>query len=210
MSNDPATPAPRQTVHEPLPEIAPSQSTGARPAKGAGKAVFLDRDGTLIVNRHYLADPAGVELLPGARDTLHALLGEGYRLFLFTNQSGVGRGMFDLDTVHRCNRRMLDLLALPDPGFTDICIAPESPEMPAVYRKPSPRFILEMIDRHGLDPARTWMVGDGPADVQAGINAGVHPVLIQSNPAAGQPAAVWQCRDLPGFLARLRGRPVVQ
>lgn len=167
------------------------------------KAVFLDRDGTLIVNRHYLADPAGVELLPGVRDALHRLLADGYMLFLFTNQSGVGRGMFDLETVHRCNERMLEMLALPAPGFTEICIAPETPEMPAVYRKPSPRFILEMVARHSLDPAQTWMVGDGPADVQAGINAGVRAALLRGASTPAYPPEVWVCPNLAAFCSRL-------
>lgn len=167
------------------------------------KALFLDRDGTLIVDRHYLSDPAQVELLPGVRDALHGFLADGWRLFLFTNQSGVGHGMFPIETVHRCNARMLELLALPAPGFTETCIAPETPEMPAVYRKPSPRFILEMIARYSLDPAHTWMVGDKPSDVQAGLNAEVQAALLRAVPVVDLPAQVWLCRDLADFRARL-------
>jgi len=167
------------------------------------KALFLDRDGTLIVGRHYLSDPAGVELLPGVRETLHRCLAEGYRLFLFTNQSAVGRGLFTLETVHRCNQRMLDLLDLPSPGFTGICIATETPEMPAVYRKPSPRFIREMAEKHALDPAASWMIGDMPSDVAAGLNAGIRVALIQPEPAATAPAGVWLCRNWSEFGARL-------
>lgn len=167
------------------------------------KAIFLDRDGTLIVNRHYLSDPAGVELLPGVRATLHRLLIDGFLLFLFTNQSGVGRGMFALESVHRCNQRMIELMELPAPGFTEICIAPESPEMPAVYRKPSPKFILEMIAKYALAPEKVWMVGDGPADVQAGLNAGVHTALIGPSDVTGMSASVWRCRDLDDFYSKL-------
>jgi len=168
------------------------------------KALFLDRDGTLIVDRHYLADPAGVELLAGVRDTLHRLLADGCRLFLLTNQSGVGRGLFPLETVERCNQRMFELLDLPVPGFTGICIAPETPEMPAVYRKPSPRFIHEMTARYSLDPAATWMVGDRMNDVQTGLNAGVRTALVSEEMMTAVPTGVWQCRDLPEFYARLR------
>jgi len=167
------------------------------------KAIFLDRDGTLIVNRHYLSDPAGVELLPGAKDALHRFLAGGYRLFLFTNQSGVGRGLFTLETVHRCNARMLELLQLPAPGFTEVCIAPETPEAPPVYRKPSPRFITEMMAKYSLAPARSWMVGDGPADVEAGRNAGIRSALLHDVSVANLPAGTWSCRDLADFNARL-------
>lgn len=171
------------------------------------KALFLDRDGTLIVDRHYLADPGQVELLPGVKDSLHGAVAAGYRLFLFTNQSGVGRGMFTLEAVHRCNARVAELLALPEPGFVEICNATESPDEPAVYRKPSPRFILEMLAKHSLAPAATWMVGDKLSDVQAGVNAGVRAALLQSAAHPGLPAGVWQCRDLADFCSKLPGGP---
>lgn len=167
------------------------------------KALFLDRDGTLIVKHHYLAEPAKVELLPGVRDTLHRFMAQGYRLFLFTNQSAIGRGLFTLETVQRCNARMLELLELPSPGFTELCIAPETPKMPAVYRKPSPRFILEMLAKYSLSPKATWMIGDMPSDVEAGMNAGVRTVLITDKVASAAPEGVWQCRDFPEFETRL-------
>ncbi len=173
----------------------------------SSKAVFLDRDGTLIVNRHYLSDPAGVELLPGVRETLHRLLADGYLIFLFTNQSGVGRGMFPLSAVHRCNDRMLELLALPAPGFTGICIAPEAPDMPSVYRKPSPRFILEMMMRYALSPEQVWMVGDSPADVEAGLHAGVRTALVGADEQVATPAGVWRCSGLPDFHSKLSASP---
>src|SRR5687767_8249729 len=119
----------------------------------SSRALFLDRDGTLIESRHYLSDPSEVVLMPGVREALHRFVTEGYRLFLFTNQSGVGRGFFPLEAVHRCNERMLELLDLPPPRFTEVCIATETPEMPAVYRKPSPRFIHEMMEKYALNPA---------------------------------------------------------
>lgn len=166
------------------------------------KALILDRDGTLIVKHHYLSDPAKVELLPGVRETLHRFLERGFRLFLFTNQSAVGRGLFGLDTVERCNARMLELLQLPAPGFTEVCIAPETPEMPAVYRKPSPRFILEMVAKYSLDPRETWMIGDMPSDVQAGVNAGVRSIWLRPEPEATASDYLWHCPDMVAFEER--------
>ena len=142
------------------------------------KALFLDRDGTLILDKHYLADPAGVELIPGVIPALRRARELGYQLFLFTNQSGVARGLHTIDDVLRCNARMEELLGLPPPLFTDICIATEGPEVLDGYRKPSPRFILESIAKHNLDPQQCWMVGDRSGDIEAGINAGVHPVAV--------------------------------
>jgi D-glycero-D-manno-heptose 1,7-bisphosphate phosphatase len=142
------------------------------------KALFLDRDGTLILDKHYLADPAGVELIPGVSDALRKARELGYRLFLFTNQSGIGRGIYTLEDTLRCNSRMEELLGLPQPIFDDICIAPEAPDQPQQYRKPSPRFILETIARHGLDPDQCWMVGDNMADIQSGLNAGIRIATV--------------------------------
>lgn len=135
------------------------------------KALFLDRDGTLIVDKHYLADPAGVELLPGVVEGLERAQKLGYKLFLFSNQSGIGRGYYTMQDAMRVNHYMEELIGLTRPLFAGECLAPETPEQPPVYRKPSPRFILEMIDAHQLDPAQCIMVGDRETDVEAGLNA---------------------------------------
>lgn len=146
------------------------------------KALFLDRDGTLIVDRVYLADPAGVELLPGAAEGLRRARELGYKLFLFTNQSGIGRGYHTIEDTRRVNARMEKLIGLPRPVFDQVCIAPEAPDQPVVYRKPSPRFILEMIAKHKLDPARCFMVGDSATDIQAALGAGIRPVALSTGP----------------------------
>lgn len=143
----------------------------------AQPALFLDRDGTIIRDAGFLCDPAGVELLPGAKEALHRAL-RTHRLYLFSNQSGIGRGYYTMEQALAVNDRMLELLELPPPGFSGICLAPEAPDTPAVYRKPSPRFIHESIRRDGLDPARCWMIGDRLSDLQAGVNAGIRSVLI--------------------------------
>src|SRR6187549_2427487 len=111
------------------------------------KALFLDRDGTLIYDKHYLSDPAGVELIPGVTEALRRARELGYRLFILTNQSGIAKGLYTVDDVHRCNDRMEELTGLQRPIFDDICIAPEGPEGPIVYRKPSPRYIVETLKR---------------------------------------------------------------
>jgi len=142
------------------------------------KALFLDRDGTLILDKVYLADPAGVELIPGVADGLRRARTLGYKLFLFTNQSGIGRGLHTLDDTHRVNARMEELLGLPRPVFDGICIAPDWPAQPGGYRKPSPRFILETLATHRLDPPQCWMVGDSAADIGAGLAAKLNVAAV--------------------------------
>ena len=148
----------------------------------APPAIFLDRDGTLIENRHYLASPEGVAVLPGVREGLAVARECGAKLFLFTNQSGVGRGYFTLADVEVVNRRMIEAIGLGDDLFAGICIAPERPDEPPVYRKPSPRFIHEMLAKHSLAAEAAWMVGDAPSDWEAGINAGIRSAAIVRDP----------------------------
>jgi len=148
--------------------------------ENSARALFLDRDGTLILDKVYLADPAGVELIPGTAAALQHARDLGYKLFLFTNQSGIGRGYHTLEDTQRVNARMEELLGLGSPLFDAICIAPETPDQPSVYRKPSPRFILEMRAQHALDPAHCWMVGDSAADIGAGLAARINVAAVRT------------------------------
>ncbi len=144
------------------------------------RAMFLDRDGTVIVHIPYLHTPEQVELIAGAKAALESARAAGFSLYLFTNQSGVGRGMFGLDAVHAVNRRMMDLLGASSDSnfFAGVCIAPEAPDAPMVYRKPSPRYILETCKVDRLDPELCWMIGDSPSDWEAGIAAGINVAAV--------------------------------
>jgi D-glycero-D-manno-heptose 1,7-bisphosphate phosphatase len=144
------------------------------------RALFIDRDGTLIIDRVYLSDPAGVQIIPGVAEGLRKAKALGYKLFMFTNQSGIGRGLHTIEDTLRVNARMEEMLGLPSPVFERTCIAPEATGQPVVYRKPSPRFILEMIAEHALDPDACWMVGDSAADIGAARAAGIHAAAVRT------------------------------
>lgn len=169
------------------------------------RALWIDRDGTLIIDKVYLADPAGVELFPGVAAGLGRARSLGYKLFLFTNQSGIGRGLHTLEDTHRVNARMEELLGLPRPVFDGICIAPDWPAQPGGYRKPSPRFILETLAADpALDPAQCWMVGDSAADIGAGLAAKIKVAAVQTgkaDPAALPEVARHRIPVFPDFAA---------
>ncbi len=148
-------------------------------------ALFLDRDGNLIRDHHHTCLVEQIEVIPGVRPALTAALDAGYELFILTNQSGIGRGIFTWDQYYACHARMLELLDLPAPGFRAVMAAPERPDQPSAYRKPSPRFILEMGAAHGLDLSRSWMVGDRRTDWEAGLNAGVRSCAVRSGKEFG-------------------------
>lgn len=143
-----------------------------------GAAVFLDRDGTLNVERHYLSHPDQFELLPGVADALSRLGTAGFRLVVVTNQSGIGRGYFteaDLQAIHR---RMRELLSAHGVQLEAIYAAPEAPGQPSRYRKPSPQSLFDARDRFGVDLSRSFMVGDKWVDVDTGRNAGCAASLL--------------------------------
>lgn len=153
------------------------------------KALFLDRDGTLNHDTHYLRDPDEVVLIDGAREALLRARELGYVFYLVTNQSGVNRGMLTMEDVHACNERLLKLLGMGDDLFAGVCIAPERPDEPSEYRKPSPRFIHEMIQRDGLDPDNCYMLGDRESDWLCGVNAGVQAVALRTGKDITEKAA---------------------
>lgn len=144
------------------------------------RALFIDRDGTLIIDKVYLSDPAGVELCPGASEGLRKARELGFKLFLFSNQSGIGRGYYKMEDALRVNARMEEMLGLARPIFDEVCLAPEAPDQPMIYRKPSPRFILEMIAKHQLVPRECLMVGDSAADMQAALAGGIRAVALRT------------------------------
>lgn len=167
------------------------------------RGLFLDRDGTLIYDKHYLSDPAKVEVIPGVPEALAKARAAGWELYLFSNQSGVGRGYFTLADAERVNARMEELIGLGSPLFSRVCLATEAPDQPAVYRKPSPRFIEETIAADGLDPASCWMVGDSPADYLAGKAAGIGHALVCTGKHGDPRSYVEVQRDNPPIHADL-------
>jgi D-glycero-D-manno-heptose 1,7-bisphosphate phosphatase len=152
----------------------------ARPMATA-PAVFLDRDGTIIENVPYLADPAGVIVLPGARETIAAYRAMGFAIVIVTNQSGVARGLFDAMAYRAVEARVLECLG---PGLVDAVYAcPFHPEGGGVFgadhpwRKPRPGMLRDAASRFGVDLARSVMIGDSLSDIQAGVAAGVDSAI---------------------------------
>src|SRR4051812_14401699 len=126
----------------------------------SNRAVFLDRDGTIIEDKDYLHTPEEVVIFPGAMDALKRLQNAGFKLIMVTNQSGVGRGYFTLDDVHRVHEFLGAELNKEGVRFEKIYIAPEHPDAPSRGRKPSPQFLFDARDEFGIDVARSFMVGD--------------------------------------------------
>jgi D-glycero-D-manno-heptose 1,7-bisphosphate phosphatase len=140
--------------------------------------VFLDRDGTLIAEKNYLSQIEDVAVFPGAATALKRLQMAGFKLFIVSNQSGVGRGYFTLADVDRVNRHLSDLFARDAVRFEKIYVAPEAPGQPSRGRKPSPQFLFDARDEFGLDLSRSYVVGDKLIDLESGWNAGVEKSIL--------------------------------
>lgn len=127
--------------------------------------ILLDRDGTVIEERHYLCDPDQVCLTPKTGAALAALSQAGYRLFLVTNQSGLGRGYFSQDQYQAVQNRLAEILRPFGATFTATAMCPHAPDAGCACRKPLPGLWEALRQSHGLLPEQTIMVGDKAADI---------------------------------------------
>ncbi len=142
------------------------------------RAVFLDRDGTLIAEKNYLSRPEDVVIFPGVAGALKRLQEAGFHLFIVSNQSGVGRGYFTLADVDRVHEHLCWELARDGIRFEKVYTAPEAPGQPSRGRKPSPQFLFDARDEFALDLAESFMIGDKRIDLECGWNAGVQRSLL--------------------------------
>jgi D-glycero-D-manno-heptose 1,7-bisphosphate phosphatase len=143
----------------------------------AAPALFVDRDGTVIEDPGYIADPDKVRLIPGAAAALGRFRDAGYALVLITNQSGIGRGLYSWADYEAVAARFRDLLAAEAVGFDAELACAHSPEAACGWRKPAPGMIREAADRLELDLARSVVAGDKLSDLEAGAAAGI-PRLV--------------------------------
>jgi D-glycero-D-manno-heptose 1,7-bisphosphate phosphatase len=164
-----------------------------RRAMSGARAVFFDRDGVLMEEVHYCGDPARVKAFPGAGEALRRIRTAGFRTFIVSNQSGIGRGLIT-EAQYRAVED--ELLRQIGPGLIDatyFCADP--PGTPSLRRKPEPGMVLEAAVDYGLDLARSFFVGDKSSDIECGRRAGTRTILVLTGYGAQQNCA-------PDFTAR--------
>lgn len=143
-------------------------------------AVFLDRDGTVVVEHGYLAEAAGIELLPGVAEGLRQLRAAGWALVVVSNQSGVGRGLFPLSRAHEMMARLRLVLRSQGVELDGVYFCPHRPEEGCACRKPGTRLLERAATDHLLSLRRSVMVGDKLLDAQTGRDAGGLGVLVRT------------------------------
>lgn len=149
------------------------------------KAIFLDKDGTLVRDVPFNDDPRKVALLPGVGAGLRALADAGYRLIVVTNQSGLARGLMTEPGVRAMMRRMAELLEAEGVSLDGIYLCPHHPlgvvprlRIECECRKPRPGLLWRAAAEHRIDIAESWLVGDILDDIEAGNRAGCRSVLV--------------------------------
>ncbi len=150
------------------------------------KAVFLDRDGTLVEDVGYASAPDQMHLLPGAAEAVAEFRRRGYLVVLITNQSGIGRELFTEADVAAMHEKIQADLAAAGGALDAIYYCPHMPSDAAACkcRKPLPGMILQAAKEHDIELSQSIMVGDKPSDVEAGRAAGCRVGLVATGPAA--------------------------
>lgn len=173
-------------------------------------AIFFDRDNTLIVSDGYLGDPAKVVLVDGAANAIAKARQYGFKVFTFSNQSGVARGMFTEVDVKAVNAKMDEMLKASSAGAIieghEYC--PFHPEgtieqyrKESDLRKPAPGMLVKLARQHNVDLARSWVIGDAPRDIEAGKAAGCRTILFTAPGLTPSAAVEEKLAVVPDFLA---------
>jgi D-sedoheptulose 7-phosphate isomerase len=182
----------------------PIAEPAGEPTGGAERRfVVLDRDGTLIVERHYLADPALVELYPGTAAGLRHLRELGLGLLVITNQSAIGRGMLDEARLEAIHGRLRELLAREGVRLDGIYHCPHVPEAGCACRKPLPGLLDRAARDLGFDPRAAFVIGDKRCDLDLGRAVGATALLVRTGYGAET------ARELAGDTGDAAPNPIV-
>ena len=150
------------------------------------RAVFFDRDGTLMEDVDYCSDPRDVRVYAAVPQALRRLKEAGYAVILITNQSGIGRGMFTEEQYRAVEAEFLRQAGADSIDGTYFC--PDAPGVASTRRKPEPGMVLEAARDHGIDLSRSYFVGDKRVDIECGRRAGTSTIQVKTGYGVSQPS----------------------
>ena len=147
-------------------------------ANGKERAVFIDRDGTIIHDADYCSDPKQVRIFPGVLEALQQLRDRGYKIIIITNQSGIGRGFFSEEQYRAVEAEVLRQVG---PNLIDATyFCPDAPDPSSRCRKPAPGMVLDAARDLNVDLSRSFFVGDKEVDAECGHNAGTRSIRVRT------------------------------
>lgn len=144
----------------------------------AAKAVFLDRDGVINDHVRYVNTPDDLILFPGVGHAIRKLNDAGFKVFVVTNQGGVGLGFMKEEALLRIHDKMEAELKRDGAILDEIAYCAHKPKAGCACRKPEPKMILDLADKYNVDVKQSYMVGDRDFDIQAGRKAGAKTIFI--------------------------------
>lgn len=153
------------------------------------KALFLDRDGVVNVEKNYLHKPEDVEFVEGIVEVCRAYQEKGYLVIIVTNQSGIARGYYSEEDFHHLSRWMIERMGELGVTITKIYHCPHHEEISGACdcRKPEPGMLLSAQKDYGIDMASSVMIGDSERDITAARRAGVGTsILLSANAASSE------------------------
>lgn len=162
------------------------------------KYILLDRDGTIIVDKHYLSDPDEVELFPNTAQGLKAMQDAGFGLIVVTNQSGIGRGYYSEKDMRAVNTRMKELLAEYGVEFTAIYHCPHAPDQQCDCRKPAPGMFDRAMEEFTMNPEDCFVIGDKLCDVELGMARKARSILVRTGKGMKEES---KCAGKADFIA---------
>jgi D-glycero-D-manno-heptose 1,7-bisphosphate phosphatase len=142
------------------------------------RAVFFDRDGTLMEEVEYCCDPAKVKVISGVPEAIGELKSAGYLAIIVSNQSGIGRGLFTEAQYAAVQQELLRQIGAGRIDASYFC--PDAPGVPSLRRKPEPGMVLEAAAEFQIDLAASFLVGDKASDIECGRRAGTHTILVRT------------------------------
>jgi D,D-heptose 1,7-bisphosphate phosphatase len=172
----------------------------------ANRAVFLDRDGTLIENPGYLGDPGKVKLLPFVSEILSRLKNEfNYFLVVISNQSGIARGLITADQVEQVNEKINLLLKEFNVLIDKFYYCPFHPDFSSAEecgcRKPSTEMVEKAVEEFEIDRSKSFFIGDSVADIECGINADIKTILVKTGYGREALYMLQKENKIPNFVA---------
>ncbi len=142
--------------------------------------LFLDRDGTLNEEVNYLSDPADLRILPGVPEAIQRFNAAGWAVVIITNQSGIGRGYFTVETVAAVHAALTTELAAHGAHVDAIYVCPHHPDAQCECRKPKPALYRQALADLALADAPCVVVGDKLSDLEPGRKLGCHTILVRT------------------------------